>query len=128
MLRLLPMKFLITLLAFAMITASTFAADGPIRHVVHFKFKADASKEQIAKIVEEFAALKGRIPVVESLEWGTNVSTEGLDKGYDHCWIVTFKNAADRDAYIVHPAHKAFVELLKPSLEEALVVDFVPQK
>ena len=128
MLRLLPMKILTTLLALAMIAASTFAADGPIRHVVHFKFKADASKEQIAKIVEEFAALKGRIPVVESLEWGTNVSTEGLDKGYDHCWIVTFKNAADRDAYIVHPAHKAFVELLKPSLEEALVVDFVPQK
>jgi Stress responsive A/B Barrel Domain len=124
----LPMKFLTTLIAFAMITASAFAADGPIRHVVHFKFKADASKEQIAKIVEEFAALKDKISVVEALEWGTNVSPEGLDKGYNYCWIVTFKNAADRDTYLVHPAHKAFVELLKPSLEEALVVDFTPQK
>ena len=122
------MKFLTALLAFAMITASTFAEDGPIRHIVHFKFKADASKEQITKIVEEFAALKSKIPLVESLEWGTNVSHEGLDKGYDYCWIVTFKNAADRDAYIVHPAHQAFVELLKPSLEDALVVDFTPQK
>jgi hypothetical protein len=122
------MKLLTALVAFAMITASTFAADGPIRHIVHFKFKADASKEQIAKIVEEFAALKDKISVVESLEWGTNISHEGLDKGFDYCWIVTFKNAADRDAYIVHPAHKAFVELLKPSLDEALVVDFIPQK
>jgi hypothetical protein len=122
------MKFLTTLFAVAMITASTFAADGPVRHIVHFKFKADASKEQIAKIVEEFAALKGKIPVVESLEWGTNVSKEGLDKGFDYCWIVTFKNQADRDAYIVHPAHQAFVALLKPSLEEAMVVDFIPQK
>jgi hypothetical protein len=122
------MKFLTALFAIAMITASTFAADGPVRHVVHFKFKAEASKEQIAKIVEEFAALKNKISVVESLEWGTNVSKEGLDKGFNYCWIVTFKNEADRDAYIVHPAHKAFVELLKPSLEEAMVVDFIPQK
>jgi len=122
------MKTLIALLAFAMITASSMAADGPIRHVVHFKFKADASKEQIAKIVEEFAALKSKISQVETLEYGTNSSPEGLDKGFKYIWIVTFKNAADRDAYLVHPAHKAFVELLKPSLDEALVVDFVPEK
>jgi len=65
---------------------------------------------------------------VESLEWGTNISHEGLDKGFDYCWIVTFKNEADRDAYIVHPAHQAFVALLKPVLDEPFVVDFIPQK
>ncbi len=122
------MKFLITLLALAMFSASSFAADGPIRHVVHFKFKADATKEQIAKVVEEFAALKGKIPVVESLEWGTDISPEGLNKGYTHCWIASFKNAADRDTYLHHPDHLAFVAILKPILEEALVVDFIPQK
>lgn len=122
------MKFLLSLLALAMLTASSFAADGPIRHVVHFKFKADATKEQIAKVVTEFAALKSKIPVVESLEWGTDVSPEGLNKGFTHCWIASFKNAADRDAYLVHPDHKAFVAILKPILDEALVVDFVPQK
>ncbi|MDB6150885.1 MAG: Stress responsive alpha-beta barrel protein [Chthoniobacter sp.] len=104
------------------------AADGPIRHVVHFKFKKDAPADQVKKITDEFAALKGKIEAVEKLEWGTNVSPEGLDKGYSHCWIVSFKTPADRDAYLVHPAHKAFVSLLKPVLEEALVVDFVPQK
>ncbi len=122
------MKTLFTLLALAMLTASTFAADGPIRHVVHFKFKPDATKEQIAKIVEEFAALKTKISVVEALEWGTDISPEKLGKGYTHCWIATFKNAADRDAYLVHPDHKAFVAILKPIMEDALVVDFVPQK
>ena len=122
------MKSLLTLLALAMLTASSFAADGPIRHVVHFKFKADATKEQIAKVVTEFAALKGKIPQVEALEWGTDVSPEGLGKGFTHIWIATFKNAADRDAYLVHPDHKAFVAILKPVLDDALVVDFVPQK
>ena len=122
------MKLLTSLLAIAMLTASALAADGPIRHVVHFKFKADADKAQIEKVVAEFAALKGKISEVESLEWGTDVSPEGLGKGYTHCWIVSFKNAADRDAYLVHPEHKAFVAILKPVLEEALVVDIVPQK
>ena len=122
------MKTLLAFFALAMLTASSLAADGPIRHVVHFKFKADATKEQIAKVVTEFAALKGKIPQVEALEWGTDVSPEGLGKGFTHVWIATFKNAADRDAYLVHPDHKAFVAILKPVLDDALVVDFIPQK
>jgi hypothetical protein len=122
------MKKLTCLLAFALLSLSALAADGPIRHVVHFKFKADADKALVAKVVTEFAALKGKIAAVESLEYGTNVSPEKLDKGFTHCWIATFKNAADRDAYLVHPDHKAFVGLLKPVLEDAFVIDFVVQK
>lgn len=119
------MKLLATFAALAMLTASTLAADGPIRHVVHFKFKSNADQAQVQKVVEEFAALRKKISVVQSLEYGTNVSPEGLDKGFTHCWIATFKNAADRDAYLVHPDHKAFVAVLKPVLDEAVVVDFV---
>ncbi len=122
------MKQLITLLTIAMLTASALAADGPIRHVVHFKFKKEATPPQVEKITEEFAALKKKIAEVDSLEWGTNSSPEGMDKGFTHCWIVSFKTAKDRDAYLVHPAHKAFVEILLPILDEAIVVDFVPQK
>jgi hypothetical protein len=122
------MKALLTLLSIAMLTTSALAADGPIRHVVHFKFKKEATPEQIQKVTDEFAALKKKIDAVDALEWGTNVSPEGLDKGFTHCWIVSFKTAKDRDAYLVHPAHKAFVDILKPILEEPFVVDFVPQK
>ncbi len=122
------MKKLLTFLTIAMLTATVLAADGPIRHVVHFKFKKDATPAQIEKITTAFSALKTKIDVVDSLEWGTNVSPEGHDNGFTHCWIVSFKTAKDRDTYLVHPAHTAFVELLKPSLDEALVVDFVPQK
>jgi len=122
------MKILSIFLATAMLASSALAADGPIRHVVHFKFKAAADKAQVAKVVTEFAALKGKIAAVEALEYGTNVSPEGHDKGFTHCWIATFKNAADRDAYLVHPDHQAFVALLKPVLEDALVIDFVVTK
>ena len=120
------MKVLNTLLAIAMLTTSGFATDGPIRHVVHIKFKPDSDQAQIRKVVEGFAALRGKIPLIESIESGTNVSPEGLDQGFTHCWILSFKNAADRDTYLVHADHKAFVEILKPVIAGALVVDFVP--
>lgn len=118
---------LLTLLIAIMLTTSALA-DGPLRHVVHFKFKADAAPEKVQKVVDEFAALKTKIDLIESLEWGTNVSPEGHDKGFTHCWIITFKDAKDRDAYLVHPAHKAFVEVLLPVLDDAVVVDFFAKK
>jgi hypothetical protein len=122
------MKTIISLASLALFTMSTLAADGPVHHVVHFKFKAGATPAQIAGIEKDFAALKGKIDVVQTLEWGTDISPEKLGKGFTHCWILTFKNEKDRDAYLVHPAHKAFVETLKPVLEEPFVVDFIPKK
>lgn len=114
-------------IAFALLTAATFA-DGPVRHIVHFKFKADADKAAVEKVVQEFAKLKTKIPQVESVEFGTDVSPEKLNKGFSHTWIVSFKNEADRDTYLKHKDHLAFVGVLQPVLEEAMVVDIIPKK
>jgi len=122
------MKSFLTLALIAMLSTAALAADGPIKHVVSFKFKPDASAEAIHQVEADFAALKGKIPVVQSLEWGTNVSPEKHDKGFTHCWIATFKNAADRDAYLVDPAHKAFAGSLKGIIDDVFVIDFVPHE
>ena len=122
------MKSLLAFASLSLLATATFAADDPVYHVVHFKFKGSATPSQIATIEKEFAALKAKIDVVETLQGGTDISPEKLSKGFTHCWILTFKNEKDRDAYIVHPSHKAFVEILKPVLEEPLVVDFIPRK
>lgn len=98
--------------------------EGSIRHVVIFKFKESATEADIKKVEDAFAALKGQIPQIRDYEWGTNNSPEGLSKGFTHCFLVTFDTEADRDAYLPHPAHKAFVEILKPHLEEPFVIDY----
>jgi hypothetical protein len=116
------------LAALAVFTMTTIAADGPVYHIVHFKFKADAKPELVKKVETEFAALTEKIKEVESLEWGTDISPEKLSDGFTHCWILKFKDEKARDAYLVHPAHKAFVDVLKPVLEKPLVVDFIPKK
>lgn len=100
------------------------AQRGNLVHMVAFKFKPEAGAEKIREVERAFAALPGKIPQIRSFEWGTNVSPEKLDKGFTHGFILTFDNAADRDAYLVHPAHKAFGELVGPVLADVFVIDF----
>ena len=95
-----------------------------LRHVVCFKFKAEASKKQIATVVKAFAALEKKIPAIKDFEMGTNNSPEGLDKGFTHCFVVTFADEKGRKEYLPHPEHKKFVELLKPILDDVFVIDY----
>lgn len=111
------------------INSSSFAEDAAkpeklLRHVVVFKFKEGVKPADQKQVEEAFAALPSKISEIADFEWGTNNSPEMLDKGFTHCFLVTFKSEADREAYLPHPAHKAFVELLLPHLEEAFVIDY----
>jgi hypothetical protein len=101
---------------------------GAVRHVVVFRYKPDASPEKIRQITEAFAALKNQIPGVLAFEHGVNNSPEKLNQGYTHVYQLTFTNAAARDVYLVHPAHKAFGTLLGGSgvFDGAFVVDYAP--
>lgn len=118
----------LTLLLLAMISASAArAAEAPYRHVVLFKFKDDAPRAEVVKIEQAFVALQAKIPQIQGLEWGTNVSPEGLANGFTHCFFVTFKSKADLEKYLPHPEHKKFGAMLKGVLDKVLVVDFVPQ-
>ena len=103
-------------------------ADAPLRHVVLFKFKPQATPEQVERIVEGFQKLPQKIEGITGFEWGTDVSPEGLSEGYTHCFVVTFRNAQARDAYLPHPEHQQFVALLRPHLEKVLVVDYFARK
>ncbi len=95
-----------------------------LRHVVLFKFKDSSSPTDIQKVVDEFRKLPSKLPAVAEFEYGINNSPEGLNDGFTHCFFVTFKNEKDREAYLPHPAHSAFVEVLKPHLDKVLVVDY----
>jgi len=95
-----------------------------LRHVVLFKFKDTATAENIASVGAAFSALPSKIPQIYSYEWGLNNSPEGLEKGFTHCFLLTFKSEEDRAIYLPHPDHKAFGELLGPYLEDVLVVDY----
>jgi hypothetical protein len=121
------MKLFASILLLFSLAMSTHAA-GKLEHVVSLKFKPAASAADIKKVEDAFRALKTKIPEIVSLEWGTNVSKENRDKGFTHCFILSFKNEADRDVYIHHPEHEKFKALAGPSIEDVFVIDFVARK
>ena len=98
-----------------------------LRHVVLFAFKPGASAEQVERVVADFGTLQQAIPGIESYEWGTNVSPEGLNDGFTHCFTLTFASNEARDGYLVHAAHQDFVATLGACLERSLVVDYWSQ-
>lgn len=112
------------LLASLFLSTAAMSKERVLRHVVSFKFKEDASDCQVQEIEKAFVALKGKIPGILDLEWGKNNSPEGLEKGFTHCFIVTFKDEKARETYLPHPDHKAFVSILKPILADVYVIDF----
>ncbi|WP_371930956.1 Dabb family protein [Lewinella sp. JB7] len=107
---------------------STVASpDSLLRHAVFFAFKEEATPAQIDSVQRAFSALPGQIEEIHDYEWGVNNSPEGLNKGFTHAFFVTFLSEADREAYLPHPAHQAFVSVLQPHLKDVFVVDYWAQ-
>jgi Stress responsive A/B Barrel Domain len=97
-----------------------------VRHVVAFKYKTNASEAQIEAITKAFARLQEKISGILSLEHGVNNSPEGKNLGFTHVYVLTFENESARDAYLPHPEHQKFGELLRDSgiFEDVFVVDY----
>lgn len=96
-----------------------------LRHVVLFKFKDEASAEDVNKLNDAFNALPEAIPAIKDFEWGINDSPENFHQDFTHCYLVTFDSEEARDSiYTPHPQHQAFVASLQPHLEKVFVVDY----
>ena len=99
-----------------------------LRHVVCFKFNESASDKDIEKIVKAFGDLQKKIPEIKDFEWGTNNSPETHDKGFTHCFILTFDSEEGRAVYLPHEDHKAFAKMLGPVLGDVFVIDYWAKK
>lgn len=111
------------------IAADSSLPEGAVRHVVVFKFKDTSTDAQIQTLTNAFRNLQETIPGIVAFEHGTNNSPENLNRGLTHVYLLTFEDAAARDAYLPHPEHKAFGKLLGELgiFEEVFVVDYHPQ-
>jgi hypothetical protein len=125
------MKNILSLLflLFTMSTLSQAQSTGEentklLRHVVLFKFKDASSAADVKKVEDAFRALPTKIKEIVAFEWGTNNSPENINQGFTHCFFVSFKSEKDREVYLPHPAHKAFIDVLGPHLDKVLVIDY----
>lgn len=103
----------------------SFFSSPPLRHVVLFKFKADAP---VGELVAGYSALPQSIPEMKAFEWGAVENAmrhQDLAGGFEFAFMTTFEHAAARDAYLAHEAHEAFAAHVFQYVEEAMIVDFV---
>ncbi|MFG2950016.1 Dabb family protein [Streptomyces adustus] len=114
---------------------------GRVQHIVLFQFKPGTSAKEQAETTRRFRSLKtdavrhGK-PYITSLESGTQTSGEGLGRGMQQGYIVTFASEGDRNYYVgkpivtdpefYDPAHESFKNFVRPLLEGAIVFDFGP--
>lgn len=95
-----------------------------VKHIAVVRFKEGTSEEQIQTLFNDILDITETIPGIEDYVSGPNSSPEGLNQGYTHGLIMTFTDAAARDAYLAHPEHQRVVGLIMPSVESLLVFDF----
>ena len=98
--------------------------DTSVRHLLVIKFKPEVTDAQIDAAFAHFRRLRDDIPGIQAIECGANESPEGLDKGYTHVVLMTFDDAAARDAYLPHPAHDALKDEFVPLIGDIIVLDY----
>ncbi len=94
------------------------------KHIGMFQFKEGISEAQIKNCFEALMAMVGKIPGLLNMEHGPYDSSEGLNDGYTHAFIMTFDSPESREAYLPHPIHEEVKDLIVPKLERLVVFDF----
>jgi len=115
---------------------------GTVRHIVLFRYKDGTTETQRAEIRQRFVALaeeakRDSKPYIVSIETGRQASGEGVDRGFEEAFVVTFRSEGDRNYYVGTPivtnpkfldaAHQRFKDFVGPYLAQdngVLVFDF----
>ena len=95
-----------------------------IQRIVLFKFKDGTPSETVRDIFQRLDGLQDVIPGVSDYSSGPYASTDNLNDGFTHAFVVTFENEAARAGFGPHEAHQAAVAVLGPHLEKVLAFDF----
>ena len=95
-----------------------------VKHIALFKFKEGTAQEYIDQVFDQLLELSESIDGIEDYVSGLNNSPEGLNQTFTHGFVMTFRDAAARDAYVAHPDHERFKTGVLPSIESVVIFDF----
>jgi hypothetical protein len=88
-----------------------------IRHCVFVRFRDDVPETERAAIHADLEALRAVVDGMGKVEFSANVSPEPFARGFGHGFTIDFRDAAARDAYLVHDAHQRAGARLVAALE-----------
>ncbi|KIK92057.1 hypothetical protein PAXRUDRAFT_13454 [Paxillus rubicundulus Ve08.2h10] len=91
--------------------------------IVLLKFKQGVSPEDIDKFRHNLHSLGSKIPAISAVKAG-RVIRHPLDHGFDEGVIFVFKDeAALKNDYIPHQAHRDYQAFSEPYIEDKLIFD-----
>ena len=88
-----------------------------IRHCVFARFRNDVPAAERMAIHADLEALRQVLEGMEAVQFSANVSPEPFGRGFTHGFTIDFRDAAARDAYLVHEAHQRAGARLVAALE-----------
>jgi hypothetical protein len=95
-----------------------------IQHMVLLKFKPEVTAEKITQLFDLLGTLQQSISGISYYSGGPYSSTEGLNQGYTHGFLMTFESIPARDTYLPHPEHEKVKTALLPCLDSVIAFDF----
>jgi hypothetical protein len=107
----------------AEVTPATAAVPALVSHIVLLRWAPEADEASREEVRRRLHALPGLIDGIVGLTEGPSTSPEGLESGYDYGFIVTFADAAARDAYVPHPEHLPVAALVGAAAADLVVFD-----
>eukprot|EP00741_Cyanophora_paradoxa_P024357 tig00021795_g23519.t1 len=107
-----------------------------IKHIVLLRFAPEVTERQIHDLFVTLSCMSDELQqYIKKFSYGPYSSSEGLNRGFQHGFVMEFNTAKDRDAYLEHPRHKEIVEtqllpILDGGIDGALAFDFeeVPER
>lgn len=118
-------KFLLVLLATALLLATTMAAADAtpktVIHVITVKWKAGATPDQISKALAFVATMPSQYPGITHV-WTRPIKKQ-VPEGYNHLIVMEFANEDALKKYVDSPAQKRFYETYMPLREESRTSD-----
>ncbi|MDZ8056199.1 MAG: Dabb family protein [Aulosira sp. ZfuVER01] len=94
-----------------------------IQHMVLFKFKPEVPAEKITGFLKQLQEISKTLPGITYFAGGPYSSSEGLNQGYTHGFLMTFESAAARDAYLPHPLHEEIKAEILPCIDGLIAFD-----
>ena len=94
-----------------------------VTHVVLVSWKPGQAEEAESSLRPAIRGFAGTIAGVAQVVEGHSSSPEGLEGGFDYGFVITFDDAAARDAYLPDPRHRVVADGIGGAAERVLVFD-----
>jgi hypothetical protein len=101
----------------------TTAHTADVLHTVLVKWKPGLDTGSVEGVRLLVRGLPHSVPGVLNLCEGPSVSQEGLERGWEYGFAITFASFDDLMSYLPHPAHQELVAQLTGCMEDVLVFD-----